>query len=121
MTNGPTAQDVVRLVRSLRLPLHDEKALQADMASRFAARGWPHVREHRLDAKDVVDFYFPGSRVALEVKIKGGRRAIHDQCARYCAHGDVDCLVLATSVATGFPPEVNGKPCYVASLGMGWL
>ena len=78
-----------------------------------------HEREVRLAPGDIVDFMIGG--VAIEVKIGGRKRSIYDQCERYCEHERVEALVLATSVAMGFPPEIKGKPCYVASLGRGWL
>lgn len=112
---------VVGLLRGLRLPLHDEIRTQADIAAAFAAAGWDFAREHRLDRSRKLDFFLPAIGLAVEVKVKGGKRAMHDQCLRYCEHPDVRCLVLATAVATGFPPELAGKPCFVASLGRGWL
>lgn len=121
MTLEATPEAVVGILRGLRLPLHDEIRTQADIHAAFGAAGFDCVREHRLDRGRKPDFFFPGTGMVVEIKVKGGKRAIHDQCRRYCEHPDVRCLVLGTAVATGFPPELAGKPCYVASLGRGWL
>jgi hypothetical protein len=73
---------------------------------------------------DIADFFLPcpdGRGVVVEIKIKGSRRALHDQCERYCKSPDTAALIVATNLALGFPEEIAGKPCYVASLGRGWL
>ncbi len=114
-----TIEAILAALSGVRLPLHDEKALQAEMAMHFAALGIPAEREVALGGGDIVDFMVGG--IAIEVKIKGGRRDILRQCQRYAAHAQVDALVLATNVAMGFPPELNGKPTAVLNLGRAWL
>lgn len=110
----------VAFVQSRRFTLSDEKVLQSEIAAELEKSGAPFEREVRLAPGDIVDFMLHGG-TAVEVKIKGSKRAIYGQCARYCAHADVKALVLVTAVAMGFPPEIDGKPCYVASLGRAWL
>lgn len=114
------AQEFVRFVQRHRFTLVDEKQLQKQIEEALIRSGIQHRREVRLNEKDIPDFMFDGGLVA-EVKIKGQRRAIYDQCARYCAHPDVTGLVLVTNVAMGFPSEIEGKPCYVANLSRGWM
>lgn len=113
-------EDVVRFFQQRRFPLTDEKFLQARIEETFIAEGVAFEREVRLSSKDIIDFIVEGG-VGIEVKIKGGKRAIYDQVVRYCAHERIGSVVLLTSVAMGFPPEIGGKSCYVASLGRGWL
>ncbi len=110
---------IVAFFHARRFPLTDEKILQARIAECLGKENIEHEREVRLAPGDIVDFMIGG--VAIEVKIGGRKRSIYDQCERYCEHERVEALVLATSVAMGFPPEIKGKPCYVASLGRGWL
>lgn len=110
---------IVAFFHARRFPLTDEKILQARIAECLVKEEIEHEREVRLAPGDIVDFVISG--VAVEVKIKGAKRRIYDQCARYCQHDGVKALVLATAVPMGFPPEIHGKPCYVASLGRGWL
>lgn len=114
-------QEIIRLLSSTRFPLSNEKLLQAAIEEEFDAHGVEHLREHRLSGADIVDFYFPASRIAAEAKIKGSKRAIYSQMVRYAAHETVDELILVTNVPMGMPSEINGKPVYMVSLARAWL
>lgn len=114
------AAEIVSLLRRCALPLREEKRLQESISGVLTENNIPHEREHRLSDTDIVDFRFP-SGLVMEVKIKAPKRGIYRQCKRYCEHDEVKGLILATATATGFPPEINGRPCWVASLGTGWL
>lgn len=114
------AAEIVSLLRRCALPLREEKKLQEAISGVLTENNIPHKREHRLSDEDIVDFLFP-SGLVMEVKIKAPKRAIYRQCERYCGHKEVKGLILATATATGFPPEINDRPCWVASLGTGWL
>lgn len=98
-----------------RFSLSSEKALQAEVHKILPE----FQREYRLDEQSVVDLFNDG--IAMEIKIKGGAKAIYKQCERYCMIDEVKILVLVTNKSMGFPPEINGKPCYVINLGRGWL
>lgn len=111
---------VVSLIRETPLVMNNEKRLQDEIEKVFLESGVPCRREVDLGGGDVIDFMLP-SGVGLEVKIKEGKRAIYRQCKRYCSHAQVTNLVLVSGTATGFPEEIHGKPCYVVSLGAGWL
>jgi len=116
-----TAETIVRVVRSYRLDLSDEKRMQAELAEAFAAEGIACEREVRLTAADIPDFLTPDG-VAVECKLRGqGKKAIFRQMGRYCAHERVRALVLVTNVAMGLPPVILGKPVYYATLSRGWL
>lgn len=107
----------IKLLTGLRLPTHDEKALQSQLANHLAPLGFQ--REYRLDAKNIPDFFLEG--VAIEVKIKGGRMAIYRQCERYCKFDQVKSLILITNRAMGLPTTINDKPVYLFNLGKAWL
>jgi len=111
---------IIDFLRRRRFPMGTEKELQAAIEAELAKNGIPHTREHRLTERDIPDFSFAGG-VFLEAKIKGSARAIHAQLARYCEHEEVRAIILATNVAMGLPPEINGKPAYLVSLGRAWL
>jgi hypothetical protein len=113
-------QELIALISSRRFLLANEKALQAEIASALTAVGATFKREVVLGPGDIVDFSFPGGLVA-EVKIKAQKRAIYRQCKRYCEHPSVTGLVLVTATALGFPGDIEGKPCWVVSLGRAWL
>ena len=120
MKQPPHPAEIVRLLESTRFVLSGEKAVQEKLSATLEAAGIRHRRELEIAPGDIVDFMIEGGTV-IEMKIKAPKRAIYRQCARYCAHPQVTALVLATATAIGFPPEIEGKPCYVASLGRGWL
>lgn len=114
-----TPFEVRRLLSSVRLPIDSEKALQAAIEAHLTASGAAFEREVTLAPGDIVDFMV--GAVAVEVKIKGARRAIYRQCERYAAHDNVEAILLVTNVAMGFPPEIGGKPTAVLHLGRAWL
>ncbi len=116
-----TPQDLIQFIRTRRFPLGTEKETQAAIAGELAANGHAFLREHRLSDGDIVDFFFPATGLAAEVKIKKGARAIFAQCERYCEHADVKTLVLVTNAAMGLPATILGKPAHLVSLGRGWL
>ncbi|MGJ5149849.1 hypothetical protein [Bradyrhizobium sp. HKCCYLR1023] len=120
------ASRIVALLERAPLPLSDEKVLQTEMHALLRREGFDAGREVRLDAGDIVDFMiFDGdvvlSGLAIEVKIKGQRRAIYRQLERYCGHPRVSGILLATNVAMSLPATIGGKPARVAQLGRAWL
>lgn len=100
--------------------MNNEKRLQSEIEELFVANNILYKREVALGNGDIIDFML-AEGIGLEVKIEETKRAIHRQCARYCKHEQVRSLILVSATAMGFPEEIFGKPCYVASLGTGWL
>ncbi|MCG6204178.1 hypothetical protein LPW26_05995 [Rhodopseudomonas sp. HC1] len=118
---------IIDLLQRYRLPLSDEKRLQEDMLGVLTGDGLIARREVHLGDGDIVDFFvishdiLPLRGLAIEVKIKGSRRAIYRQLERYCAHDEVEQIILATNVAMTLPATIGGKPAFVANLGRAWL
>lgn len=110
---------IIELLTTHRLPLSDEKVLQEAIRDVFEAASLDFDREVHLGPRDIVDFMVEG--VAVEVKIKGARRAIYRQLERYCGYDAVAAIVLATNVPMALPIEIGGKPTAIAALGRGWL
>jgi len=110
---------LIDVLNSYRWPLSDEKVLQAEIARAFQAQDITFRREVYLGPGDIVDFMV--GDVAVEVKIKGAKRAIYRQLERYAAHDAVGAILLATNVPMGLPEHINGKPVSIAALGRGWL
>jgi hypothetical protein len=74
----------------------------------------------RLTPVDIVDFMV--GDVAIEIKLKGARKKqVYQQLCRYAKSPRVKHLVLASNLAMGLPPEIDGKPAYFSSLGLAWL
>jgi len=114
-----TATDIITLISSKRLPYTTELELQDALEAVFKERGYPYTRELRLNEKDRIDFWVDG--VGIEVKIKGAAKQTYRQCERYCKHDEIKELLLITTKSIGFPPDINGKPCYVYFLSMNML
>lgn len=112
-------EKIVATLNAGRFSLSREKETQAEIAGALAVAGIAHEREVEIGRRDIIDFLI--DRIGIEVKIGGSKRSIHAQCVRYCKTGRLSALILATNVATGFPPEIEGTQVYVVSLGKGWL
>lgn len=117
--NSISPEQIIKELSRWRYPLNHEKRTQELISSSLTNAGIEHQREVRLTPTDIVDFMV--GDIAIEVKLKGQRRAILKQCERYATHEAVQSLVLVTNAAMGFPPEIHGKPCYMMSLGKAWL
>jgi len=113
-------EEIAALVSKTPIVLSNEKDVQEKISELLERHGVRHKREVRLAPGDIVDFMIEGG-TAVEVKLNVPKRAAYRQCERYCKHEGVNALVLVSATAMGFPSEINGKPCWVASLGMGWL
>lgn len=111
---------ICHILTSHRLPLSDEKLLQAEIGQLFLAHRLNFRREVRLSADDIIDFVVD-RRCGIEVKIGGARRAIFKQIERYCGHIEISEIVLATNVVMNLPPTINSRPTAIAQLGRGWL
>lgn len=118
-------ETIAFLLGRVRFPLGTERGLQDAIAETFRRNHLVADREKRLGPDDIPDFFVPltetGTGIAVEAKITGGRREIHAQCERYCAHPEVAGLVLATAKAGALPAVVAGKPTLVVNLGRAWL
>ena len=110
---------IIGIISATRLPLHNEKILQEAIEELFVKNNVSFSREYRLDKFNIPDFFIDG--IAVEIKIKGAKRSIYKQCERYAQFEDIKQVLLVTNVSMGFPPEINGKPCYVINLGKSWL
>lgn len=113
--------DFYKKVISKRLPLHDEKELQQEIAALLIATNKNYEKEFRLDGENIPDFFLHDEGVAIEIKIKGNARKIYKQCERYCSFDKVKKLLLITNRSMGFPEQINGKDCYIINIGKAWL
>jgi hypothetical protein len=91
--------------------LHDEKQYQAVIEELFLHLDITHDREHRLNPKDIPDFWLPEHETIIEVKIAKGFTSILRQLARYALHDKVKNIILITAHPKSMNiPEINGKP-----------
>jgi hypothetical protein len=114
-----TIQNIINILNSKRLPINVEKELQVEIEKLFIEKGLSYQREYHLDDNNIPDFFIDG--VAIEIKIKGSKKAIYKQCERYCKFQQTEALLLITSKSMGFPQQINNKDCYYYSLSKNWL
>jgi hypothetical protein len=112
-------RELIVLLERMRFPLHDEKRAQQQIAAYFDRAEVAFRREVRLSDGDIVDFMVGGT--AIEVKLKGQRRAILSQLERYAEHAEITALLLVTARSTPLPPTINGKPTHTFSIAEPWL
>ena len=119
-SHGTHVASILRLLRTARIDLSNEKRAQDDIAAVLTQAGIPFEREVRLSPTDIVDFLSDG--LAIEVKLPGARKkAVYRQLCRYARHPPVTSLVLASSLSMGLPAQIEGKDAYFVKLGEGWL
>ncbi len=111
---------IYQLLSGYRFVISNEKSVQLEMEQLFINNNIPYRREPHLDSINIPDFILDDG-LCIEVKIKGAKRAIYNQCLRYSEFEDVKSILLVTSVNTGLPPELNGKKTYILNLSRAWL
>lgn len=115
-------ETIIHHLKSRRFPLQNEKMLQGEIEAHLRATlHWEAkiLREFTLGPKDIIDFLI--ADIGIEVKVKGGKRAIYRQCVRYCQYDNIQSLILVTNISMGFPEQINNKNCYVVNLSKAWL
>lgn len=115
----PSPREIIRVIGSHRYDLADEAVCQAQMAEALTAAGVQHQREVVIGPGERIDFMI--GDVGVEVKLRGGKRAIHGQCQRYCRCAAVKALILTSNRTLGLPAEMEGKPVHFLHLGRAWL
>lgn len=111
---------ILSILSQTRVSLSHEKTSQEEIESALTRGGISFIREYRLSAKDIPDFYIDG--IALEIKLRGHQKmSVFKQLERYAAYSEVDAVILATNMSMGLPEQINGKPAYYVSLGMAWV
>ncbi len=120
MSPVPSLAQVASLLRTSRLPLGQEKQMQAAFADKLEAAGFVFEREKRLSPADIIDFLVDGG-IGVELKLSGQRAAFVRQCERYCAHDEVKAIIFVTNRAITLPPLINGKPARAINPAEAWL
>ena len=105
-----TATELRDLLRAYRYGYSDEATLQCCIAGVLDAHSVEFEREHRLDARNRLDFLV-GS-VGIEVKIGGSRNDLIRQLHRYAQFDAIGELLVVSSRMrlTSLPEALNGKP-----------
>lgn len=116
MSQGYTLDQICDRLRATRFRWTSEKDLQDGIELVLQDMGLPYTREHRLSAKDIVDFLIDG--LALEVKIKGTVKNLLAQVYRYAKSPEVTTILVVTGRLQlgGLPQNIKGKPLRVVAL-----
>lgn len=105
--------DILAALSAYRIIGQTEKGVQDGIEYALTNSGIAHSREHRLSDRDRIDFLI--GNVGVEVKIKGSRAPLIRQLGRYSRHGDIEELILASSVRKLLhtaPDDVLGVPVH---------
>lgn len=111
--------DLISLLSSLKMPLHNEKAAQLCIHDHLKSNNIIADRECYLSEKDIPDFFIDG--ILMEVKINYPSRKVYEQLERYSKYDQVECIILITLKPIGLPKEINSKPVYVINAGKAWM
>lgn len=97
---------------------HDEHRMYVLLEDILRSAGLTFVREHPLDKKSRLDFWFPDLRVAMEVKVRGAPHRVMSQITRYAEHETVGALLLVSSSPKllRIPKTIGGKPARAVRL-----
>ncbi len=111
-----TAEQLCLLIENNVRGIGSEDDVQRKIAAALRVQGVEHLREHRLDKANRIDFMV--GTIGVEVKTGGGISAVIRQLHRYAEFDTVSELVLVTTRTTlaRVPTELNGKRVHVAVL-----
>lgn len=118
------ARRVANLIEGTRIDVSSEASAHRAISDVLEANGIPVQWEVDLGPYGRIDLV-AGQTVGIEVKTRGGRRAIMKQTMRYLDAPGIEALVLAT--AASWPRSAldmlrkSGRPVHIASMARGWL
>lgn len=115
-------KELILFIQRSRFDISTEKRLQEDMEKAFKKAGISFKREFILSDRDIPDFFLQGG-IVIECKIRNVSKKmdIYKQLKRYSEHEEVKALILASNVSMTLPPDINGKPVFMASISRGWM
>jgi hypothetical protein len=111
---------ICNLLAGHAFDLENEKILQNEIGKVFLGNSIPYIKEYKLDDKNIIDFMVFDD-IGIEIKIKGSRMDIYQQCVRYTKFDLIKEFILITSKGLYMPESINGKPVYRMSLASSWL
>lgn len=115
-----TPQELVDILAAYDYHFGSETELHACIECALVGEDIEFEREHRLDARNRIDFYIPDSRLGVEVKVEGQALAVARQLLRYASSPTIAGLVLLTTRRQHrgtIPHELGGKPIAIGILG----
>jgi hypothetical protein len=109
--------ELAATLRGWRFTAVSESELHQGIARALTEGDWTFEHEVTLSPRDRIDFLVEGA-IGVEVKVKGGRRAVEDQLARYAEHDRLRAIVLVTTRVqlTAVSPVLATKPVHTIYL-----
>jgi len=113
---GYTVRDVLKTLRSHAFYTGNEKLLQDAIGQILDA---PFEREYQLGPGERIDFYLPGPKLGIEVKVDGSATVVMRQLQRYLGYSKVQEIILLTtrSKHLGVERVLCGKKVHVIFTG----
>lgn len=110
-----TPELLVEYIEAHRLSARTEEQLGDSVEALLKFYGITYAREHRLNARDRLDFLIEGG-IALELKIQGSGQALLRQLRRYADASEVTSIIVVTTRARlcAMPAELGGKRIHLA-------
>src|SRR6476660_8452690 len=97
---------IITALNSTRFSLTNEKETQAQIEKVLKQLLSCAVeREVHLTSADIVDFMID-DKIAIEVKLRGTKKAIYAQLKRYAQSKKVYSIILVSGVTLGLPKEI---------------
>ena len=110
---------ILKTLKAIKISPSVESEAQKDIEVALRDAGIPYQREARLGPGNRPDFLCNG--IAIEVKVGGSKKNHYRQVCRYTEFDEVKAVILITSKSINLPETINGKPCHIISISMGWL
>lgn len=117
-----TGDALVDYLSGFEANVQSELALQDALAKRLDEARVTYEREYHLAAErsycDRIDFFFPATKLGMEVKVTGTLSAVTRQLFRYAKSPKISELVLCTTLMrhTRMPETMAGTPLFVVCL-----
>lgn len=96
----------------------NEADLQNGLRQVFETIDSPFKSEYKLSDKDRIDFYWPDSKIGVEVKISHPLAALTRQVHRYLQHEEISGILIVSGRVrlNQIPQIISGKPVQIHSL-----
>ncbi len=115
---------LVELLKTYRYSVGSEDSFQRSLEAVLLRHNIGFMREHQLGPEyGRIDFYLPGCKFGIELKVKGSPSQVLRQLHRYAQCPEIAALILLTARArlARLPEKMNGRPLFAVAVWEGQL
>lgn len=112
-----TADDLRSILKQWKLPVWDEKVMQASLAQVLQEQGLAFEREKKLD-NGQIDFLV--GKIGVECKIAGTWVEVLRQLAKYAAADCIEEILVVTTKPTHFQ-KIDGRTLQGKPIRVYWI